>query len=401
MSNNEDTNIENNNSNNEDMSFELKLTKCIEKCNLFENKKNIKDTKRGFFKTEKEYQDSFDDILSFSKSIPTKQKNDIDLVMYHSDNEDGLMSAYYTYRNFQNKKEIIFIPTKPSSSNSVLNYRLKKHDNILKDKNLIILDLSFGKANYDYLSKLCKNIIIIDDHPRKNNILSKYNNINYFIGDDKHCASVYTYKFFNPKKKIPEDLIYVDNNDRKLQLPFVNNSIYRYVTVYNNFKVIHSPYLPKFTKNGDFKKLDDLIFNVSLNYKCLVGKLYDEVCNNIKLQVAQNAVKRRFCGQNVYILNYNDPVLYKMVSREMFTVAERKKDSIDFVVIYGYEFTSNGYKILVSEKHTGKPPKHTKILYEILNKYGKFHPKGGKITQYILNFYYPHNKDYDIWDMIQ
>jgi hypothetical protein len=90
-----------------------------------------------------------------------------------------------------------------------------------------------------------------------------------------------------------------------------------------------------------------------------------------------------------------------MVSREMFTLAEHKGDNIDFVVLYGYEFTSNGYKILVSEKHTGRPPQHTHSLNNILNKYGKFHPKGGKITQYILNFYYPHNREHDIWDMIE
>ena len=130
--------------------------------------------------------------------------------MFHTDNEDGLMSAYYAYKHFGDKKELIFIPTKPSSSNSMLNHRIKKYDNILKNKNLIILDLSFGKANYDYLSKICKNIIIIDDHPRSNNILKNYKNIQCFIGDNTHSASAYTFKFFNPKKNIPIDLIYID-----------------------------------------------------------------------------------------------------------------------------------------------------------------------------------------------
>jgi len=321
--------------------------------------------------------------------------------MFHADNEDGLMSAYYIFKHFEHEKELIFIPAKPSSSITMLNYRLIKYDEIIKNKNIIIVDLSFGKANFDYLSKLCKSIIIIDDHQRKNNVLNKYKNIDYFIGDDKHCASVYKFKFFNPKNNIPLELIYLNNNDRKLQLPFVNGTLYRYITVYNNFNVIHSPFLNiKFTSNSDFKKLEDLLFNVSIDYKCLIGKLYDEVCNNIKAQVAQNAVKRIFCGHNVYILNYNDPVLYKMVSREMFSIAERKGDKIDFVVLYGWEFTSNAYKIFVSEKHTGKPPKHTQDLNNILNKYGKFTPKSGRVAQYVLNFYYPHNKTHDIWDLI-
>ena len=396
--------------NNSEQTFDNKLSKCLEKCNLFETEINnsivLKDNqhiKKHFFSSEKEYQNSFDDIISFSKDFTTREKNAIDVVMFHTANEDGLMGAYYTYKYFesQNNKDISYIPTKPSSSNNMVNYRIKKHDSLLRNKNLIIIDLSFGKANYSYLSEICKSIIIIDDHPRKNNILSKYKNIKAFIGDDKHCASVYTYKFFNPKHDVPLDLIYIDNNDRKLQLPFINASLYRYLTVYNNFKIIHSPYLNiHFTKNSDFKKLEELL-KVSIDYKCLVGKLYDEVCNNIKTQVAQNAVKRTFCGYPVYILNYNDPVLYKMVSREMFSNAERKGDHIYFAVLYGYEFLSNGYKIFVSEKHTGREPTHTKELYEILNKYGKSHPKGGKVTQYVLNFYYPHDKNHDIWDMIQ
>ena len=400
--NSDNTNSDNTNSENTDISesFEKNLSKCLKKCNLFSQLENNKKYKSGFFKNEEDYQNSFDKIISFSKNITTKQKNNIDVVMFHTNNEDGLMAAYYIFKYFENKKELMFIPTRPSSSNTMFNYRLKKYDNIMKDKNLIIVDLSFGKANYDYLSNLCKSIIIIDDHPRKNSLLDKYKNIDFFIGDDKHCASVYTYKFFNPKADVPLDLIYIDNNDRKLQLPFINSTIYRYKTVYNNFKIIHSPYLNiKFTSNADFKKLEELL-HVSNEYKYLVGKLYDEVCNNIKTQVAVNAVKKTFCGHPVYILNYNDPVLYKMVSREMFTLAERNGDTIDFVVLYGWEFTSNAYKIFVSEKHIGIP-KYTKELYNILNKYGKFTRKFGKITQYILNFYYPRDKNHDIWDLIK
>jgi len=243
-------NIDNNNTNIENIDienneeFDKKLSKCIEKCDLFDNtSKNIYKKTDSSYLTEKEYQNSFSDIIAFSKSLTGRQKDNIDVVMFHSNNEDGLMSAYYTFKHFENKKELYFIPTKPSSSNTMLNNRLQKYDNILKNKNILILDLSFGKANYDYLSKLCKTIIIIDDHPRKNNILSKYKNIIYFIGDNMHCASVYTYKFFNPKIDVPLNLIYIDNNDRKLQLPFINRIIYRYLTVYNNFKIIHSPYL--------------------------------------------------------------------------------------------------------------------------------------------------------------
>ena len=400
---NETDNIETNNESIKIETFESKLSKCIKSCNLFEedNKEDQYIRKSSTYQNEEEYQNSFDNIISFSKRITLVEKNNIECVMFHAGNEDGLMAAYYTYKYFENKKELLFIPTKPSSSDTQLNYRIQKFDYSLKNKNLIILDLSFGKANYDYLSKICKSIIIIDDHMKKNNILKKYPNINYFVGDDKHCASVYTFKFFNPKINVPLNLIYIDNNDRKLQLPFINHKLYTYIRTYNNFKIVHSPYLNiNFTKNEDFLKMEELL-NSSYEYKLLVGKLYDEVSNNIKLQVTMNARKKTFCGHPVYILNYNDPVIYKMVSREMFSLAERKGDNIDFAVLYGYEFTSDAYKIFVSEKHTGRPPRFTHDLNNILHKYGKYTFKGGIVSKYVLNFYYPHNDKYDIWDLIK
>jgi len=89
-----------NESNNSNESFENKLSKCLEKCNLFETEvKNSvvlkdnknKNIKKHFFSSEKEYQDSFDDIISFSKDFTTREKNGIDVVMFHTANEDGLM----------------------------------------------------------------------------------------------------------------------------------------------------------------------------------------------------------------------------------------------------------------------------------------------------------------------
>jgi FPC/CPF motif-containing protein YcgG len=90
-----------------------------------------------------------------------------------------------------------------------------------------------------------------------------------------------------------------------------------------------------------------------------------------------------------------------MIGREMFSFAEKKGDNINFVVLYGYEFLSKGYKIFVSEKHTGKSPRFSNELNNILNKYGKYHDKRGKVTKYVLNFYYPHDTKHDIWDLLK
>ncbi len=381
-------------------SFDQRLSNCISKCHLFDDESNKQariSKNYAFFRTEEEYQNSFQDILSFEKNLPEGLKDEIDVVMYNVDKEDGLMSAFIAFDYFRGKKELIYLPTKVSSHATILNYRLKGVESKIKGRTVFLVDLSFGKANYAFLSQHAKNVIIVDDHPFVNNDLKKYKNFYSFIGNDKHCATTYSYKFFFPKKDVPLDYIYIDDSDRKLMLPFLNRGVQRYLTTYNNFKFVHSPYLPNFTTTADFEKLQELINDVSFDYKCLVGKLYDEVCNNIKMQVAQNAVKKKFLGYTVYALNYNDPVLYKMVSREMFTLADKRGDKIDLVVLFGYEFTSNAYKVFVSERHTGKKPEYD--LDQIVRQVGKFHPRGGKATQYIANFYYPRNKTHDIWDL--
>ena len=390
----------NNNNSKKGDSFDKKLSRCISKCNLFDDDSDkqgrvVKDY--AFFRTNEEYQNSFQDILSFEQMLPNGLKDEIDVVMYNVDKEDGLMSAFIAFDYFRGKKDLIYLPTKASSHSSILNYRLKSIESKIKGRTVFLVDLSFGRANYTFLSQQAKNVIIVDDHPFVNNNLSKYKNFYSFIGNDKHCATTYTYKFFFPKKDVPLDYIYIDDSDRKLMLPFLNRGVQRYLTTYNNFKFVHSPYLQNFSTTADFEVLQELINGVSFDYKCLVGKLYDEVCNNIKMQVAQNAVKKKFMGYTVYALNYNDPVLYKMVSREMFTLADKRGDKIDLVVLFGYEFTSNAYKVFVSERHTGKKPEYN--LNNIVRKVGKLHPRGGKATQYIASFYYPRNKTHDIWDL--
>ena len=60
------TNTEN--SNVKDEPFDKKLSKCLKNCNLFDteikqNKVNKNNKKKGFFSSEKEYQNSFENII--------------------------------------------------------------------------------------------------------------------------------------------------------------------------------------------------------------------------------------------------------------------------------------------------------------------------------------------------
>lgn len=387
-------------------SFDKKVSDCIVKCKLFNNTNN-KKTYKSIYETEEDYQNSFDDIISFSKSIPEKNKKSINSIIFNDGNEDGLYSAYIVWLYLNNIKlnstpknnlnnNILFVPAKPASSQNKLNYRLPKMESSIKGKNVIILDISYSRPNIEYISKLANNVIIIDDHPLGKKNTEGYTNVQAFVGDDKHSACPYTWKFFNPKLDVPEFVMHIDNNDRKLGLPFLKYA--DYVRTYTSFMVTHSPYLSGFKSNKDFKKLHNMIGSIHKDYMYLVGRYYFEVSNNIKDQVARNARKVTFQGHPVYVLNYNDPVLYKMVGRQMITNAEKAGDEIHFAVLWGYEYTSSCYKIHLSEKHAGNPKYNLPEMAQKLGRIGG-HPKGGRGSKFIGNFYWPHNNKYDIWDL--
>ena len=51
----------------------------------------------------------------------------------------------------------------------------------------------YDKTMIDYFKKVCKSIIIIDDHSIAN---KNKNNSNHFVGNSNHAAVAYTWKFF-------------------------------------------------------------------------------------------------------------------------------------------------------------------------------------------------------------
>ena len=78
--------------------------------------------------------------------------------------------------------------------------------------------------------------------------------------------------------------------------------------------------------------------------------------------------------------------------------AEKKKDDIHFAVLWGYEYTSQAYKIFLSEKHFGSPKYNLKNIAETLGKIGG-HRRGGGGSRYVGNFYWPKDKKHDIWEL--
>jgi len=369
---------------------------------------STKSNNKEFKEEMDKYHNSFDDIIHFSKKITSAKKKSINCIIYHTENSDGVMSANIVVKYLLENKtadDLLIIPTKPSSGKGSLNRRIEKYAGQLEGRNVIILDLQYNKEMLDYIKSLAKDVLVIDDHPIGQNQKSVSNNRNsnetHFIGNNSHATVAYTWKFFYPKKDVPLYVQLIDNDDRKLQFPHLSK--YRKMTSFYNYRIFHNPYLQKlgikFDKASDFENLDSIFVNDEYNYIYgIIGHYYDELANNIKDQVARNARFAYFEGHPVYVLNYNDPVISRMVGRQMLTNAAAKGDHIDFAVLWGYEYINQCYRVQLVEFHGGKPKYNLPYIAKTLGNIGGL-GKGGGGAAFVGNFYWPRGQGKDIWDL--
>ena len=387
--NNENTNNENNKNVikiNKDINFNKILYNSVKDKNL-KIKKNTDDNKNKY----NIYEKSFDNIISFRKSFTKKEIDSIDIIVYHDENNDGMFSAtiaYHYLKEANPEKNIELIPEKPGK------FTFKDK---IKEKNIIILDLSLNEDFLNQIMRLTKHCIVIDDHSK-----TLLNNKNIFNGYD-HAACGYTWKFFYPKLNVPNTVLYIDSSDGKLFLPFIPSS---YTTLYaqsTGIKFTHSKSeeMMHKKKSGEFfDELWDLLSNDSkLNYYITLGYFYHEVSENLKEQIAINARQANFQGYKVGVLNFNAPLLTKPVARQIITNFRNKGQNIDFAVCWGYEYTSNAYRIQLIDDHKQKSIKMNDIAFK-LGKIGG-HPKGGGGHPHVGNFYWPKTEKQDIWDLFK
>jgi hypothetical protein len=351
--------------------------------------KNGKESSKSKYKTEAEYQKSFDDILKFEKSFTDAQKSAINLVIYHDENNDGIISAYIAWKYLVNesKKDVKFIGLKPGRGRDI-DDRIKRIDREIDGKNVLILDLNYSNKTFDFIKNISKQMIVVDDHHGG----EKYNDVNAFVGQN-HAAVAYAWKFFYPKEAVPKIVQYVDDSDAKLFLPYIPFS--NLVTSSIGFRFVHDIFRPKGSEA--FEKLHELFKNDNVNFFIFLGKYYEEVKENLKYQIANNAVIRDFQGYKVGALDFNAPSLVKPVGRQIISNMNKDGHVIDFVVLFGYEFTANpgAYRVQLIDDH-----KQTNIsMKDIAERLGRAggHSKGGGGHQHVGNFYWTG----DIFDLFK
>ena len=369
----------------EKLNFNKILSNCV-KNKDFSNINNLDNS--NLKKLENEYDESFDDILSFRKLFTKTQIDNIDTIIYHDENNDGIFSGaiVYNYLKEQNKnKTINIMPSKPG--------KFFPQEQYLNGKNVIILDINFTDVVLQNILRFSNSLIVIDDH---STTLSN----KYIFNGNNHGACAYTWKFFYPKKAVPKIVQYIDSSDAKLFLKHLPKYYSKFITDYIGFRYSHNKSKTIQMKKRDgrlFEEISNILTEELPNSWIMIGFYYDEVIDNLKEQIAINAVKINFQGYSVGILNFNSPSLTHIVCRQIISNFKQKGIHIDFALCWGYEHINNLYKIQIIDDHV-----QTKInMGDMARKLGIIGGtiKGGGGHPHIGNFYWKHDKNHDIWDL--
>ena len=331
------------------------------------NDNDVKLQNSYTYETQSNYNSTLNSQLK-GVTLTKTQRTDINVIWWNQRNNDGLFSATIAqnYLTEEGKGNIEFIKTGQHSGTNKLPYHVSESS--LRDKHLLVVDLTFSHGLYEVLSKLCKSVIVIDDHAQP---ITGLPNVTIITSNSGHGSCALCWKLFYPKKKIPKVLMMIDLKDSVKSAKFLPSSALLASALH--FRFLENPLLKK--KWNEIETYDKIwqIIDDPPQFWIIIGSYMTEVQENIKNQIAKNAQIRTFQGYKVGVLNYDDPVLYKRVARQICT---NMGDKIDFAVLWGYQYTLKCYVVHMLDHHS---PNNKINLRDLATQLGKIggHPKGG------------------------
>jgi len=354
---------------------------CVKNIEMLNNKNRNYD-----YNSKEEYNETLKKQLK-GFTLTAAEKKSIDCIIYNQKNNDGTFSAAIVY-HFLKLENIEPQSFRVGEGEKILNKIINNFD----DKIILLLDLEYDENMYKILSEKCKKVFAIDNH--KTPDVGEFKNIKLVSSNFGHGTCALVWKIFYPKKDIPKIVMMIDSSDSKKYAKFLPYS--NLIVSAMGFRFMASPYISraKWSTGEPLNDIWDVIENDNNQLWTVIGSYMQEVQENIKEQIARNAVVRNFQGYRVGVLNFSDPILTKRIGRQ---INSNLRGKIDFAMLWAYEHNKNLYRIQLIDDHH-----QTKInignIARILGKIGDTGMGGGGLP-HIGNFYWPHSKDKDIWDL--
>jgi oligoribonuclease NrnB/cAMP/cGMP phosphodiesterase (DHH superfamily) len=252
-------------------------------------------------------------------------KDEIDVVIYHSPCSDGTGSAYCAWKYFQNTNKIIeYLPRNIGAL----------PPNNLENKNVLIVDYSYKKDILLNLISKVKNLLIIDHHKSAEKDLQDIED-KYKIFDMNHSGCILTWNYFFPDILPPLVLKYIEDTDIWTKvLPNTNEFVSWFYTLPHDFEIYDL-----YTDN------ELLLSNIESK-----GKAYLEL-NNIMVEAALQHSVPKFCKikNKYYFVSYVNSVLKSDVGNKSLS----KWPLIDFSAVYTIndKDDSSSFSLRSSNKH--------------------------------------------------
>lgn len=357
------------------------------------------------YKTEKEYQSSFDEIEKFVKEskIKISDKKAIDSILFHAGNNDGISCSYVFWKFITNSgknvnSDILMKGIQPdfNTKNEVSKNLLRVESHIL-GRDVLVVDLAYNKTSFDYIAEKANSMIVIDNHPQtetdpKKRIFSTLN----------HAASASLFKFLFPKNNIPLWLQYVDTDDTKMFLPFLP-----YTNLFSTFMQVRITKCNMLTKrnafdnitSGAYEQMEHILADDNLSWMIFAGSYMNEIKENFNFILSSNAYPCRFYGYDVVILNLEFQGLDKNVGRQM--IVNRKNQikregghgKVDFAVLWSYHINQRRIRIQLIDDHTQSKLKMSDIARKIASQ-SKFRTGQGAGFGGVGNFFLNYSPEF-------
>lgn len=145
------------------------------------------------------------------------------VVFYHKDCLDGFGAAWAAWKKFGNKANYIGLdPRKPILSK-------------IKNKEIYFLDVCVGKSEFQKLVRENRRVILIDHHASRKGLVNLASESGFSL---VNSASVLAWRYFYPKKLIPQLLRVIEDYDLwRFRLPGTKELNAVLKTIDFNFKL--------------------------------------------------------------------------------------------------------------------------------------------------------------------